>query len=100
MKKTVKALSLILAAVTLMSSTATLASAGNIWKNEDSLKKESSAIEETVEEKKTGNHVFLGSTASSKSGSNIFVQKKEDNTSRYPFEIKTTFGRPCGLYGA
>ncbi len=100
MKKTVKALSFILAAVTLMSSTATLASAGNIWKNEDSLKKESSAIEETVEEKKTGNHVFLGSTASSKSGSNIFVQKKEDNTSRYPFEIKTTFGRPCGLYGA
>lgn len=100
MKKTVKALSLILAAVTLMSSTATLASAGNIWKNEDSLKKESSAIEETVEEKKTGNHVFLGSTASSKSGSNIFVQKKEDNTSRYPFEIKTTFGKPCGLYGA
>lgn len=105
MKKTVKALSFILAAVTLMSSTATLASAGNIWKNEDSLKKESSAIEETVEEKTTGNHVFLGSTsglktASSKSGSNIFVQKKEDNTSKYPFEIKTTFGKPCGLYGA
>ena len=44
--------------------------------------------------------MFLGSTASSKSGSNIFVQKKEDNTSRYPFEIKTTFGKPCGLYGA
>ncbi len=98
----------VLTAVTLMSSAASFASAGNIFKNGDSVKNQSSAAisEEKEENTNESKHVFLGSTsglkkASNVSGANIFVQKASDkDNDEYICGLKTTFGKPCGLSGA
>lgn len=104
MKNTVKALSFILTAVTLMSSAATMASAGNIWKNEDMLGNAPSACTETVKkDTSSSKHHFLGSvtetSAKKNNGSGLFVQKADDNKCNV-FEEKCIFNKPCGLYGA
>lgn len=107
MKKSIKAMAFVLTAVTLMSSAASFASAGNIFKNGDSVKNASSAVVSEKEETETGSkHVFLGSTsglkkASSSSDAKIYVQKASDKDSDdYTCVLKTTFGKPCNLSGA
>lgn len=112
MKNTAKALSFILAAVTITSSAATMASAGNIWKNEDMLGNTPSVteVQKNKDNKCTTNHVFVGTStkvvkASDHEDSTIYTNKTTTETkgcfaAKDDFVIKTTFRNPCGLYGA
>ncbi|MGN1409219.1 MAG: hypothetical protein ACI4XJ_03490 [Eubacteriales bacterium] len=111
MKNNIKRISVLLAAVSVMSLTATSVSAGNIWKNEGCGAVIVSSEEKTVTPVcSSGKQIFVGTkteykpasgVADPKNPSTIFVSEETDKyVSVKAPAIKTVYSGSCGLKGA